>query len=184
MPSYEELVATIRDKRAYYETIIRDALREAIQDDPSLLTDSWGKVSTLEQFIETHLYDLEGLPLDDDPGIKWSYGQLYAADELLREIETDNTAPVPSPLTATGMQRLCQANGYACPHCGTQDVTECTTRTMDGTRYQEMRCDRCDLHWTNVWAFDRLLLFPQGNDLATDPLVVPIAERYQEGATT
>lgn len=178
MTSYEALIAAIRSKRTYYEAIIRDALREAAADDPSLLTDAWDEVSTLEQFIEAHLYDLEGLPLDADPGIKWSYGQMYAADELLREIEQSETRTYPAPVSAAGMQHLVRTNGYACPRCTTQDVVEGTTRMLEGARYQEMRCNRCNLRWTNVWVFDRLLIFQEP---AADPLCVSVTNINMEG---
>lgn len=88
MPQYDILVAQIRAKRDHYAEILRDALRQAAEDDPTLVTDDWGDTRTVEEFIEAHLFDLDGLPLDADPGVTWCSGQLFAADELLRGEES------------------------------------------------------------------------------------------------
>lgn len=164
MTPYDALVAEIRAKRDHYEAIIRSALHECATEHPTVLAQHCDDAHTLEQFVEAHLYDLEELTLDHDPGLKWCSGLMFAADELLRFADT-LPATFPSPVLPVSVRSTVDAAGYACPVCGVSQVTEKTTIHEENSQYQEMRCACCGAAWTNVWEFDRILLLNQNGEL-------------------
>lgn len=184
MDAFDTLVAQIRAKRDHYELIVRKALREAVYDNPSLLAGN----CTVTDFVELHLYNLEDLLLDEDPGLKWCSGQMFAADELMRFAEllqadnnsvqaaTPSPAPVdsspppsapskPAPhMTVESARAAATSSGAICPACGAGDAVETDVDEVEGTWYQRKVCGACSAGWTNVWEFSRLMVFGPGGE--------------------
>lgn len=67
-------------------------------------------------------------------------------------------------VTTETVQATLESAGDFCPHCGSAVVGEMTTHHVDAAHYQQMRCDRCGMRWTNVWQFARVLVYGQGED--------------------